>query len=69
MDSVSSPDPFKNRSIMPPMKAKIKLDNKYNLVPFKHEKMDEFRQNFQGLKYHHEKTNLILQLIFLVSIL
>ena len=25
MDSVSSPDPFKNRSIMPPMKAKIKL--------------------------------------------
>ena len=37
------------------------LDNKYNLVPFKHEKMDEFRQNFQGLKYHHEKTNLIFQ--------
>ena len=25
IDSVKSPDPFKNRSIMPPMKAKIKL--------------------------------------------
>ncbi len=29
-------------------------------VPFKHEKMDEWRENFKGLKYHHEPTNFII---------
>jgi CRISPR/Cas system-associated exonuclease Cas4 (RecB family) len=30
-----------------------------NLIPFKHEKLDEWRENFKGVQYHHEKTNLI----------
>ena len=32
-----------------------------NLVPFKHEKMDEWRENFKGIKYHYEKANLMVQ--------
>ena len=36
-------------------------DNDYNLVPLKHEKIPIWRENFQGLKYHHKKSNLILQ--------
>ena len=34
---------------------------KINLVPFKHDKMDEWRQNFQGVKYHYKKANLMVQ--------
>ena len=34
---------------------------KINLVPFKHDKMDEWRQNFQGIKYHYKKANLMVQ--------
>ena len=30
-----------------------------NLIPYKHEKLDEWRENFKGVQYHHEKTNLI----------
>ena len=36
-------------------------EKKIDLVPFKHEKMDEWRENFQGVKHHYEKTNLIVQ--------
>ncbi len=36
-------------------------DNKYNLVPLKHEMIQTWRENFQGLKYHHKESNLILQ--------
>ena len=36
-------------------------DNDYDLVPLKHEMIQTWRENFQGLKYHHKKTNLILQ--------
>ncbi len=32
-----------------------------DLVPFKHEKMDEWRENFQGVKHHYEKANLLVQ--------
>ena len=30
-----------------------------NLIPYKHEKLDEWRENFKGVQYHHDKTNLI----------
>ena len=30
-----------------------------NLIPFKHEKLDEWRENFKGVQFHHKETNLI----------
>lgn len=29
-------------------------------VPFAHEKMNEWRENFKGVQFHHEMTNLII---------
>ncbi len=29
-------------------------------VPFAHEKLDEWRENFKGVQYHHEPTNLLI---------
>ncbi|MBU0574543.1 MAG: PD-(D/E)XK nuclease family protein [Candidatus Margulisbacteria bacterium] len=29
-------------------------------VPFQHEKMDEWRENFVGIRYHHPASNLII---------
>lgn len=31
-----------------------------DLVPFDHEKMDEWRENFKGVQYLHEPTNLLI---------
>ncbi len=31
-----------------------------NLIPFKHENMENWRNNFKGITYHHEKTDLII---------
>jgi CRISPR/Cas system-associated exonuclease Cas4 (RecB family) len=36
-------------------------EKKIDLVPFQHEKIDEWRENFQGVKYHYKKANLIVQ--------
>ena len=35
---------------------------KHNIdaVPFQHEKMDEWRENFKGVQFLHEPTNLII---------
>jgi len=30
-----------------------------NLIPYKHEKLDEWRENFKGVQYHHDETNLV----------
>ena len=30
-----------------------------NLIPYSHEKLDEWRENFKGVQYHHKETNLI----------
>lgn len=30
-----------------------------NLIPYKHEKLDEWRENFKGVQFHHKGTNLI----------
>lgn len=32
---------------------------KNNLIPFQHEKLDEWRENFKGVQYLHKETNLI----------
>lgn len=31
-----------------------------NAVPFDHEMIDEWRENFKGVQYHHEPTNFII---------
>ena len=31
-----------------------------NLIPFKHEKLDDWRQNFKGVQFHDKETNFIL---------
>jgi len=30
-----------------------------SLIPFKHDKLDMWRENFKGVQYHHKETNLI----------
>ncbi len=30
------------------------------LIPFQHEKLDEWRENFQGVQYHHPGSHLII---------
>ncbi|MCB9810897.1 MAG: PD-(D/E)XK nuclease family protein [Candidatus Nomurabacteria bacterium] len=37
-------------------KHPIMLENKIEAIPFKHEKMDEWRDNFAGITYKHEET-------------
>ena len=39
-----------------PLMKKYKVD----AVPFQHEMMDEWRENFKGVQFHHEPTNLII---------
>ena len=31
-----------------------------NLIPFKHENMEDWRKNIKGITYHHEKTDLVI---------
>ncbi len=31
-----------------------------DMVPFQHEKINEWRENFKGVQYHHEPTNFII---------
>jgi len=33
---------------------------KIDAIPFQHEKMDEWRENFKGVQYLHEPTNLLI---------
>ena len=39
-----------------PMMEHYKID----AIPFKHEKMDEWRNNFTGIQYLHKSTNLLI---------
>lgn len=39
-----------------PLMKKYKID----AVPIPHEKLDEWRENFKGVQYHHKPTNLII---------
>ena len=36
-------------------------DKEIDLIPFKHENMDQWRENFQGVKYHYKKANLMVR--------
>lgn len=38
------------------------LMENYNIsaVPFSHKDLDEWRENFKGIKYHHKDTNLLI---------
>ena len=38
------------------------LMKKYGIdaIPIQHEKLDEWRENFKGIQYHHKPTNLII---------
>lgn len=31
-----------------------------NIIPFQHEKMNEWRENFKGITFHHQPTNFII---------
>ena len=33
---------------------------KRNLIPFQHENMEDWRNNFKGVTYHHKKTDLVI---------
>lgn len=39
-----------------PLMLKYKVD----AVPFRHPDIDEWRENFKGVQYHHEETNFII---------
>lgn len=39
---------------------RLMATNKIDAVPFQHEKIDEWRENFKGVRYHHEPTNLLI---------
>jgi len=39
-----------------PLMKQYKID----AVPYKHEKMDEWRENFKGVQFHHEPSNFIV---------
>jgi len=43
-------------------KTQHPLMKKYGIhaVPFEHEKMDEWRENFKGIQYVHKSTNLLI---------
>lgn len=38
----------------------LMLENKVDAVPFRHEKIDEWRENFKGVQFLHEPTNLLV---------
>ncbi len=38
----------------------LMLQEKIDAIPFSHEKIDEWRNNFKGVQYHHEDTNFII---------
>jgi RecB family exonuclease len=39
---------------------RLMAENKIDAVPFQHEKIDEWRENFKGVQYLHEPTNLLI---------
>lgn len=49
-------DLCREKCVPHPLMKKYKVD----AIPFSHEKMDEWRENFKGVQYLHEKTNLLI---------
>ena len=38
----------------------LQLEFKVDALPFPHEQLDEWRENFVGVQYHHKPTNLVV---------
>lgn len=49
-------DIHRAQKIPHPLMEKHQID----AIPFEHEKMGEWRENFKGVQYHHNPTNLII---------
>ena len=49
-------DIYRAKGSSHPLMKAYKLD----MVPYQHEKLNEWRENFKGLQYHHKPTNFIL---------
>jgi CRISPR/Cas system-associated exonuclease Cas4 (RecB family) len=49
-------DVFRKKGKPHPIMKKFKID----AIPFQHEMMDEWRENFKGVQYLHEPTNLLI---------
>ncbi|MBU2259802.1 PD-(D/E)XK nuclease family protein [Patescibacteria group bacterium] len=49
-------DVFREKGKPHPLMKMYKVD----AIPFVHEKMDEWRENFKGVQYLHEPTNLLI---------
>lgn len=49
-------DVYRAKGEQHPWQTEFKIDAK----PFAHEKLDEWRENFVGVQYHHEPTNLVI---------
>ncbi len=49
-------DSFRKKGEQHPLQVEFKIDAK----PFVHEKLDEWRENFVGVQYVHEPTNLVI---------
>jgi hypothetical protein len=49
-------DVYRAKGEKHPLQTKFKVD----AIPFAHEKLDEWRENFVGIQYHHEPTNLLI---------
>lgn len=49
-------DSYRARQEPHPLQLEFKID----AVPYAHESLDEWRENFVGVQYHHEPTNLVV---------
>ncbi|MEK7195231.1 MAG: hypothetical protein AAB655_00890, partial [Patescibacteria group bacterium] len=38
----------------------IMVKNNIDAIPYKHEKMNEWRHNFTGVRYHHKPTDFLV---------
>ncbi|MEK7575548.1 MAG: PD-(D/E)XK nuclease family protein [Patescibacteria group bacterium] len=49
-------DVHRTRNIVHPLMKSYGID----AIPFSHEKMNEWRDNFKGIQYHHKPTNFVI---------
>ncbi len=49
-------DVYRAKGEQHPLQIEFKVDAK----PYAHDQLDEWRENFVGIQYHHEPTNLII---------
>lgn len=49
-------DSYRKKQQPHPLQVEFQVD----AVPFAHDQLDEWRENFVGVQYHHEPTNLVV---------